>query len=64
MKLIKVSCILTGLCWFIAWVRQDYLFPLRAALPLVGGPRPAMYDLTQLMMLALAAIAAKHLVRR
>lgn len=64
MKLIKVFCILIALCWFIVWVRHDYSFPLCAALPLVGGPRPAMYDLTQLVMLAWAAIAAKHLVRK
>jgi hypothetical protein len=63
-KLIKVLCTLMGLCWFIAWIRHDYPFPVRAALPFLDGPRPIIYDLAQLVMLGWAAIAAKHLVRR
>jgi hypothetical protein len=64
MKLVKVLCILIAWSWLIAWVRHDYPFPLRAAVPLCGGPRPVLYDLVQLAMLVWTAIAATVLARR
>lgn len=65
MKLVQLLCVVLGVCWFVAWVRHDYPFPLRAALPfMAGGDRPAVYDVVQLVLLVWTGVAARRLGRR
>ncbi len=54
---VVVSCLL-------AWIRHDYPFALREAVPFASGARPSFYDVVQLGMIVIALRAARRMLQR